>query len=206
MQQLVQKLYDWLAISDPLQKSDVIFLFGGPSIHTPKKGFELYKKGLADRVVCAGDTGTFDDSGWGRPSADVFAEYLIDNGLDKKDLIIQNRSTNTLEDVIFTVPILQEKRLSHQKLILVSIPVHQRRASATFQQQYPKLNYLNSPCDEVLPSQLSGGDLHKLGIRCLQEYDRIIGYAEKGDTKRQLIPEETKEAYLKLKSELKYKS
>lgn len=76
LHKLTKILWDWLAIKDEPSKSDLIFLVGGSKLETPKKGLELYQKVLAPYLATSGKTGTFNDSGWNKPIADVFAEFL----------------------------------------------------------------------------------------------------------------------------------
>jgi uncharacterized SAM-binding protein YcdF (DUF218 family) len=194
-------LWDWLAISDTPEKSDIIFLFGGPLLEIPRKGLELYRQGFAPRIVATGHTGTFDDSGWGKPVADVFTKFLIQHGVDNDFVITQNRSMNTLEDVLFALSMFEDKAIPNHKAILVSRPIHQRRAYATYKRHAPDTLLINVPCDEPRPTDLSLSDQVVVGQRCLQEYERLIRYGEMGDLEKQEVPNSVRDAYEKLKAE-----
>lgn len=199
MRDLVIKLWDWLSISDEPEKADCIFLFGGSSMTTPKKGLELFNKNLAPYILTTGKSGTFGNPGWDKPIADVFANYLLQHDITPEHIVIQNVSTNTKEDVTLTIPILEDKGIPHQQMIIVSRPVHQRRAYATFKKQQPNIKLINITSDEPHPSTVDEKELGEIGRRCLQEYERIIAYAIKGDIEKQIIPDGVKNAYDELK-------
>jgi len=193
MKNHILKLYKWLAIVDEPKKSDLIFLFGGDAKEIAHKGLELYKQNYAPLILVTGNTGTFGPH-WKEPCADVFAKYLVENGIPKDKILIQNTSTNTPEDILNSLPILKKHNLDLKQIIIVSRPVHQRRAKATFEAQYPDIvELINQPCEEKDPQNMTEGELKTVGIRCLQEYERLIKYADKGDITKQNIPKEIKE-------------
>jgi len=176
-------IYNWLAITDRLEKAELIFLFGGAIIKTAEKGFDLINNDYAPLIVVTGRTGTFGNPKWTKPIADVFAEYLRKQGIRKECILIQNRSMNTLEDVLYTLPILERNNIWPKSIILVSRPTHQRRAQATFKKQFPySVKLINQPCEEKHPRLINKDDeLNKIGISCIHEYERLIKYARKGD-------------------------
>lgn len=192
-------LLNWLAISDNLEQSDLIFLFGGAILEIPEKGFELYKKSYALEIIVTGDNGTFGNPEWNKPSANIYFDFLIEKGVPRENLVIQNKSTNTLEDVLLALPIINEKQIKIDKVILVSRPVHQRRAFATFAKYFPETKIINSPCKEKYANSLNNDELQNLKIRCIQEYERLIKYAKKGDILKQEIPPEIEQSYACLK-------
>lgn len=197
---LVKEMWQWLAIKNVPQKSDLIFLIGGSSLETPKKGLELFRQGLAPYMVTTGKTGTGDDSGWNKPIADVFADFLLKNKVPEDRFIVQNRSMNTLEDVVFTMEIIKKMGIPCQKIIIVSRPFHQRRCFATFKKQYPEKIYFNVPNDEKIPSEKEIEKLREIGLRCLQEYERLEKYANKGDIEKQFVPAKISKIYQKFHS------
>ena len=184
-------IYNWLAITDKLEKAELIFLFGGAIIETAEKGFNLINGGYAPLIVATGCTGTFGNPEWTKPIADIFAEYLRKQGVKKECILIQNRSMNTLEDVSYTLPILEKNNIWPKSIILVTRPTHQRRARATFRKQFPyPVKLINQPCEEKHPRSIDEDDkLNKIAITCVGEYERLIKYARKGDIEEQKIPD-----------------
>ncbi|GHO54175.1 YdcF family protein [Ktedonobacter robiniae] len=192
MQDLVTILYNWLAISDGPQKADLIFLFGAPTLAVPQKGLELYKAGFASYLLVTGERSLTEESGWNKTLADKYAENLIENDVDKNRIIIQNKSLNTLEDVIFSLGNLSV----FKRIILVNRPIQQRRGYATFQKQTTDMVLINVPCMETMSED-------QLAVRCVLEYEKIERYTNKGDIKKQVIPNEVREAYQIIKEILR---
>lgn len=193
-------LWDWLAVSDELAAADLIFLFGGATIEIAAKAVEIYQHGFSPHIVASGNTGTFSNPDWVRPEADIFAHYLRKQGIPGSAVTVQNRSTNTLEDAVFSLAAVDARGVPHSSVIIISRPVHQRRAYATYQHQDPNAKLLNAPCHEPRPQDLDDDGLHAVAIRCLQEYERLLRYAAQGNLTPQPIPEEVLQAYNKLKS------
>lgn len=186
----IRTVLDWLAIADPLEPVDVIFVFGGSVMEIAHKAVELFNKGYASRIVFNGNSGTFSNPDWKKPEADVFADYAIEQGIDPKHLVIQNASTNTLLDVQYGLEALEKNHIDILSAIIISRPVHQRRAYATFKKIIiPGVKILNQPCNEKFPEATNEPELLSLATRCVAEYDRLISYAEKGDIMKQDIPE-----------------
>jgi uncharacterized SAM-binding protein YcdF (DUF218 family) len=200
LRELSQILWNWLAINDKPENSDIIFLFGGAILNTPQKGLELFNQGLAPYIVTTGLGGTFGNPEWTKPIADMFTNYLVEKGIPQEKIIIQNTSTNTPEDVKIAIPLLRKMNIPHSSAIIVSRPVHQRRAYATFAKLYPEIKLINAPCFETEPTQIEDqNELVYVATRCLQEYERLITYGEKGDLVIQQIPADIAETYNQLK-------
>lgn len=195
---------DWLAVNDTPEKSDLIFVFGGPTLNQVKKAKELFDQGYSDKILVTGNTGTFNNPDWHKPVAEIYANFLIENGIPSKNILVQNTSTNTLEDVTFSIPTIKNNFPNLQKIILVSNPMHQRRCFATFQKQFPfKIKIINQSGDKPDLNKINNQEIVRIAIRCIQEYDRLIKYSQKGDIEDALIPKEITDAYLKLKEILK---
>ena len=118
-------------------------------------------------------------------------------------IIVENRSTNTGENVLFTKQLLMEKRLDLQKFILVQKPYMERRSFAAFRQVWPEKEVVvTSPqvsFDDYLAGyankQLSSYDVVSIMVGDLQ---RIKVYAEKGFQIHQEIPDDVWSAYEEL--------
>ena len=197
---LTKIIVDWLTINDKPEKSDLIFVFGGPTLSQVEKAKELFDQGYSEKILVTGNTGTFNNPDWYKPVAEIYTDFLIKNGISSENLLIQNTSTNTLEDVTFSIPIIKNNFPNLQKIILVSNPIHQRRCFATFQKQFPfKIEIFNQPGDKPDLDKINNKEVVQIAIRCIQEYDRLIKYSQKGDIENTSIPKNITNVYLKLK-------
>jgi len=202
MQKSVITLWDWLALEDQPEECNLIFLFGGSIIEIAEKGRELYERGLSSHIIATGNKGTFGNPDWKKPIAKMFADYLIDHDIPKAALTTQSTSMNTLEDVTQGLSLLDQQGIRHDSVILVSRPVHQRRAYATYKMHDPNARIMNAPCNETHPSQMDNTALKEVALRCVQEYERLTQYAAKGDLCEQQVPPNVRAEYEELKSRI----
>ena len=68
---------------------------------------------------------------------DLLAVWAPDNGTRHR-ILVENRSTNTGENVLFTRRVLAEKGLDPQAFIVVQKPYMERRSYATFRKVWPE--------------------------------------------------------------------
>lgn len=196
-------LLNWLAVRDPLEKSDLIFVFGGPTFNQVEKAKQLFDQGYSSKILVTGNTGTFNNPGWDKPIANIFADFLTKQGVSPESIFVQNTSMNTLEDVTFSIQIIKNKIKNFEKVILVSNPMHQRRCFATFKKQFPfNVKIINQAGDQSDFNKINQEEIIQIATRCVQECDRLIKYSEKGDIEPTLIPENINTIYLKLKEVL----
>jgi uncharacterized SAM-binding protein YcdF (DUF218 family) len=140
---------------------------------------------------------------WSEPEADQFARIAIGKGVPSASILIENTSTNTGENILFTKQLLMQKQLDPQKFILVQKPYMERRSFATFRKVWPEKEVLvTSPqvsFDEYLDGYanelLSKDDVISIMVGDLQ---RIKLYADKGFQIPQEVPHEVWSAYEEL--------
>ena len=199
--QHILNLWRWLAITDELEPSDIIFLFGSPSLRTPRKGAELFKKGLASYVVCTGHFSATEDDAFKATLAEAYSDELIKNGVPKDRIIVQDKSKNTPEDIKLAVPILEENNIPHKNAILVASSFHQRRAYATFKKLQPKIKTINCPHIRVDES-LINKDSPRYNIldNLIKEYEKIQLYGDKSDLIPQPPPKDVQKSFKYLTS------
>ena len=75
---------------------------------------------------------------WSEPEADRFAQIAIEMGVPDQNILRENRSTNTGENVSFTRELLAEKKLEPHSFIVVQKPYMERRSYATFRKVWPE--------------------------------------------------------------------
>lgn len=183
-----KRIWDYMNIIDDPERSDVIFILGGASLEPVKKAVELYNRKFAPKISFISQGGTFGgEKLWGMSETQKYKEVLLEKDVPSSAIICQEinnkQSRNTKDEALFAIPFLRENGINPKKVILVSRPVHQRRAYATFLQQQPDITYINCPADEVFHS-----DVPTI-IRLIQEVDRLYEYGyKKEDIMKQVIP------------------
>ena len=81
--------------------------------------------------------GNFTKDMWTETEADQFAAIAVNMGVPKASILIENKSTNTGENILFTQQLLQQKNLDPQSFIVVQKPYMERRSYATFKKHWP---------------------------------------------------------------------
>ncbi len=174
----MRQCWNFLNVKDAPEQSDVIFILGGSSLAPVQRAYELYKKGFAPKIAFISTGGNFGgEKIWGVPENQKYRQVLLEFGVPFEDILTDGLTTNTLAEAQKAIPFL-EKELGTKvlRMILVSRPVHQRRAHLTFRKQWPRVSYINCPANE----EYTENDM-ETETRILQEMERIRIYSEKGD-------------------------
>ncbi len=186
-----------------LYKADCILVLGSNDIRVAERGAQLLLDGWADVLIFSGGLGRLTKGVWERPEANIFTEVALKMGVSEDKIIIENQSTNSGENILFTKKILDERGLNFNKFILVQKPHMERRAYATFQKQLPgKEVIVTSPqmdfekyCHSEVSDDINTDEVINLMVGNLE---RVKYYPEKGFQIYQEIPNIVWQAYEQL--------
>jgi uncharacterized SAM-binding protein YcdF (DUF218 family) len=203
IQALAEKLWHYHQMNHQLEPADAILVLCSHDKKVAERGAQLFLDGWAPLLIFSGGLGVITKNIWNEPEADQFAAIANSLGVPPEKIIIENQSTNTSENVLFTKRLLADKQIDPQKFILVQKPYMERRSFATFRKHWPEKEVIvTSPqvsFDEYLKnyvnSELSTDDVVSIMVGDLQ---RIKLYAEKGFQIPQEIPEDVWSAYEEL--------
>jgi uncharacterized SAM-binding protein YcdF (DUF218 family) len=197
--QLAKIVWDYHHMNTPLQKADCIFVLGSHDTRVAERGAEIYLQGWAPLLIFSGGLGRLTKDLWSETEAGLFAKIALQKGVPEKDILVENRSTNTGENVLFTRQLLKEKGLDPQSFILVQKPYMERRTYATFQKQWPgKTVYVTSPQIPLEGYPTAEAPLEQVINVMVGDLQRIRVYAGKGFQIHQDIPDEVWTAYEQL--------
>jgi uncharacterized SAM-binding protein YcdF (DUF218 family) len=188
-----QQLWDYHHMQHTLQPSDCIFVLGSHDLRVADRGAELYLQGWAPVLIFSGGLGNVTKDIWTETEADQFARIAINKGVPPEAILVENKSTNTGENIVFTQQLLKEKGLDPQKFIVVQKPYMERRSYATFKKHWPDKQLL------VTSPQISFADYPTADISIERvinimtgDLQRIRIYPQKGFQVYQEIPEHTR--------------
>lgn len=196
---LAQILWDYHHMNHIPVKSDCILALGSHDLRVAERAAELYLQGLAPLVIMSGGLGNFTKEMWSEKEADKFAKVAVGMGVPEKDILVENQSTNTGENIVFTQDLLKEKQLDPTSFIVVQKPYMERRSYATFKMHWsdknilvtsPQISLTDYPTDEILMDKVINimvGDLQRIKL-----------YPDKGFQIYQEIPDGVWEAYERL--------
>lgn len=191
-----KKLWDYHRMNHKLEKADCILVLGSHDTRIAERGAQLFLDGWTPMLIYSGGVGRLTEGLWNKPEAEIFADIAIKMGVPKEKILIENKSTNTGENIAFTMKLLKEKNLDLQSFIVVQKPYMERRAFATFKKHLPEkkiivtspqISFENYPNEKISKDNMINimvGDLQRIKI-----------YPEKGFQIPQEIPEDVWEAY-----------
>jgi len=193
---MAKKVWDYLLMNHTLEKSDCIIVLGSYDTRVAERGAELFLQGWAPLIVFSGYLGAFTLGVWERPEAEIFADIAMKMGVPKDKILIENKSTNTGENVKYSKELLTEKGILPGRIIAVQKPYMERRAYVTFKKVWPEAEVLvTSPLlgfDEYPDERIGRDDVIHIMVGDLQ---RIIVYAQRGYQIPQDVPQDVMEAY-----------
>jgi len=200
---LAERIWHYHRLNHQLERADAIVVLCSHDTRVAERGAELFLDGWAPLLIFSGGLGSITSRMWSEPEADLFARIAVSMGVPEDRILIENRSTNTGDNVVFTRRLLAERGLDPQTFILVQKPYMERRTFATFRKQWPEKQILVTspqvPFDRYLAAYsneaISTDDVISIMVGDLQ---RIQVYPAKGFQIHQDIPADVWDAYQEL--------
>lgn len=196
-------LWNYHKLNEKINKSDVIIGFGSHDLNVAKRCAELFLDGYGDMIIFTGGFGRITKPLWNITEAEKFAEIAINMGIPKNKIIIENKASNTGENIKYTKETLRDLNLSPTSFIMVDKPYRERRTFATLKKQWPEIDFnITSPqytyeeyCNFYSQGEISKNEFISIMVGDLQ---RIDLYGKNGFQIIQDIPKDVWDAYNKL--------
>jgi uncharacterized SAM-binding protein YcdF (DUF218 family) len=200
---LAEKLWHYHRLNQRLGKADAILVLCSYDTRVAERGAQLFLEGWAPLLIFSGGLGAITRGMWTEPEADQFARVARGMGVPGESILVENRSTNTGENVLFTRRLLAERGVDPARFILVQKPYMERRSYATFRKLWPEKEAVVTSAqvsfaeylDGYSNPGLSGDEVISIMVGDLQ---RIRVYPAKGFQISQEIPDEVWAAYEEL--------
>lgn len=119
-----------------LEPSPIALVFGTQGLSAVDRSLELYQNGFATTLLLSGGVNWIT----GHVESHELRDALLARGVPASALLIEDRSNNTLENVVFSRNIINERfDLSKvQSIISVCKHYHARRALMTMRRHFPR--------------------------------------------------------------------
>jgi hypothetical protein len=200
-------VFDYLYLRDPeAQPADAVIGFGSCDLKIPHRCLDLYRDGRAPLIVFSGGmgAGTVD---LGRPEAHAFLdEVRARGGVPEGDLVFEDRSTNTGENVLETTRLLEglgrplgrEGRI--RSALMVASAYRQRRVDRTCRRHHPDVRWVNVPPVTTFEeeAEMYAGKGLDLAALLVGEVQRLLDYPARGFCLPADIPPEVRAAHERL--------
>src|SRR3989339_2207318 len=101
---IFQGMASFLKVQDKLEKADVILTLAGDSNgERVAQAVALYKQGYVPKILMSGGPAV-----WHLTYAENMRRQATSLGVPAEDVVLQDRSKSTMEDIKFSLPILQK--------------------------------------------------------------------------------------------------
>jgi uncharacterized SAM-binding protein YcdF (DUF218 family) len=199
----LQVIWDYLCLRQTPQKADCIVGFGNFNTDIAVRAAQLYRQGLAPKVLFTGGLGRNTQGLLPEPEAVRFARVAMEQGVPAEDILLEDQSTNTAENIRFTRRLLEEKGFPHGRILGVHQPFMERRIQAAMGVYWPELDFSVTSPQVTIPEYLQrarqqGISEHASICVIVGDFQRMELYAQKGWQLPQQIPQEAWKAFHRL--------
>jgi len=196
----IQILWDFMHMNMKPENADVIVGFGCYDEDIPRRCAELYHQGCAPFVCFSGGLGRNTANLWSKSEAERFAAIAIREGVPEERIILEDKSTNSAENLLFTPKVLAEAGVKAEKIIAVHKPYMERRLWAAMQVYWPDVRAVYTSPQVTIEEHIAHAEA--VGMTRKGVIETIVGdvqrmelYAEKGYQVPVEIPEEVRKAF-----------
>jgi uncharacterized SAM-binding protein YcdF (DUF218 family) len=178
---LARIIWDYLKIGMPLRKADGMLIFCSNDLRVAEYAASLYHQQWAPWICPSGGVGRLTYDLYHKPEAEAFADVLHRLDVPESAIFIENKATNTAENIFFTRQLLKGKKLADHHLIVLQKPYMERRTLAALTQYWPELDAcISSPPIPFESYPFVGFSMEDLIHVIVGDFQRIVLYAERG--------------------------
>lgn len=179
-QDKVRKITNYIFLESKPQKADLAIVFGTRYPEPIYKVFELYRSKLVSKILISGGKNKVT----GEKEACMMRDKLIKLGVEKENILTEEASTNSLENVLFSKNIIEKKIGFNniKKIIAVVKHYHSRRALMTLRKHFPNnIQFIPAPYDIYGFTKNDWFEKENGREKVMGEWNKISKYLEKGD-------------------------
>jgi methylase of polypeptide subunit release factors len=199
----LQVIWDYLGLHQQPERADVIVGFGNFNTDIARRAAELYHQGYAPKILFTGGLGRNTEGLLPEPEAVRFARVAMECGVPEADILLEDQSANTRENIEFTRHLLEKQGIPHDRILGVHQPFMERRITAAMGVYWPTLDFsVTSPqvsIPEYLRRAKEQGISENASVSVIVgDFQRMDLYAKLGYQLPQHIPEEAWQAFHQL--------
>lgn len=196
----LEVLWDYMQLHQNPKKADVILGFGNFNTNIARRASELYLAGYASKILFTGGLGRNTLGLLPEPEARRFSRIALDMGVPEKDILLEEKSRNTAENILFSKVLLEANSIPHRCILGVHQPFMERRICAAMGVYWPELSFsVTSPqitLSKYLADSITQGITENAAISVIVgDFQRVELYAKKGWQIPQQIPPHAWAAY-----------
>ena len=199
----LQVIWDYLGLHQQPEKADVIVGFGNFNTDIARRAAQLYHQGYAPKILFTGGLGRNTEGLLPEPEAVRFARVAVECGVPEEDILLEDQSANTKENIDFTRRLLEAQGIPHGRILGVHQPFMERRITAAMGVYWPELCFRVTSPQVTIPEYLARAREQGISENAsvsviVGDFQRMDLYAKLGYQLPQHIPEEAWEAFHQL--------
>lgn len=176
-----EQITNYIFVPAVSEKADLAFIFGTRQYQGAVKiAYDLYKINLVPKILVSGGMNRVS----GENEALAIFQKLSSLGVNNGDIIVEDKSTNTLENVLFSRDFI-EKNIGWeniQTIIAVVKNYHSRRALMTLKKHFPKhIKFISADYEVYNFNKNNWSESEQGKEKVFGEYEKIQKYLAKGD-------------------------
>ena len=201
----LRTICNYMVLNQKIEKCDVIIGCGCSDLTVPIRCSELYKAGVAPKILFTGSFGKITKYKFNKTEAELFKDIAIKNGVPENDIIIENKSTNTGDNFRFGRKVLDEKSIKYDRVLIVPHPFSERRTLSSAKTILnDKTLFITSPrisFNDFINQLKKEDDLEKNRINIIiGDIQRLVLYPQFGWQTENILPDDVIKAYNYIKS------
>lgn len=203
-------IFEYLKLNQNLKsQADLILVFCSSDLRTADFASNLYKKGLAPKIMFSGGPADYKNpllaKSKFKTESELFADRAIELGVPENKILVEKESTDLGENISFSYKLIAKLKLKAEKIIVVQKPYMGRRTFAALKKQWPDESTQLVIMTENISYQnyikgMSEPEVNYFLNVMVGDFRRIIDYAKPEFNYQipQTISNEVNEAYLSL--------
>jgi uncharacterized SAM-binding protein YcdF (DUF218 family) len=194
-------LWDYHRLKRSITEADGILVFGSNDLRVAEHAVALFEAGLGPWILFSGARGRMTQD-WPETEAATMAGLARSRGVPAGCIFIEDRATNTGDNIRFSRELLSGSGQAPTRVIVVQKPYMERRTQAALDVQWPGVECMvSSP-----PGDLEGYCTDDLPLRLVIEamvgdFQRILDYPALGFASVQVVPPPVLAAFQFLRDE-----
>lgn len=196
----LEVIWNWMRLGMPVERAECIVGFGCINDDIAIRCAQLYSDGYAPLILFSGGLGRNTKGRWEKSESERYRDIAVSLGVPEDVILIENRSTNSGENIVFSREVLRQHGLAEKRLLCVHKPFMERRLFAAMKAYWPEADFtVTSPLldmDAYILRTMAQGMTEKAVIDVIVgDVQRMEIYARKGYQIPQIMPAEVKAAF-----------
>jgi len=188
-------LWNYHRLGETIAPAEGILVFGSNDLRVAEHAASLYHERYAPWILFSGARGRMTQS-WPETEAETMARVAMAAGVPASAMLIENRATNTGENIRFSRGLMESRGLNPRSAIFVQKPYMERRTRAALEVQWPGMDIQLSSPPLDFPSYCAGDLTEETVIAAMVgDFQRIVDYPALGFASAQPVTAEALAAF-----------